>query len=68
MFSSQMSHHVLLELHRVREFELLAAAKESSFLKAAKDSEGLGIVDATRPRLLKRSLVGVCRFLMAFGP
>lgn len=63
MFNSQMSHHVLLELHRVREFELLAATKDSFSLEAAKNAEALGIVDATRPRLLKRSLVGVCRFL-----
>ncbi len=67
MFSSYMSHHALLELHRVREFEPLAAAKDSFSLEARKNAGALETVEATRPRLLKRSLVSVYRFMLAFG-
>lgn len=66
MFSSQTSHHALLELHKAREIGLIVAAKESFSLEAAKNDGMLAIVDATRPRLLKRSLMGVCRLLLAF--
>ncbi len=67
MFSSQMSHHVLLELHRVREFELLAAAKESCMQESKKNPKILRMGNQNKPSFRLRFLAGVSQYLGAFA-
>ncbi len=67
MISSFGNHIMLFELHKTRERELLAAARESRLREAARNARTLRVLEATRPRLRHRFLVGVGDFLAFFG-
>ena len=67
MFSSQMSHHVLLELHKVREFELLAASRESYMQESGKNPKTLRVGNQIKPSFRLRFVAGVSQYLGAFA-
>ncbi len=67
MYHPWVNPNALYELHKVREQELFAKAKESRLLEAAKNARTLIAVGANRPRLRHRFLAGIGDFLVSFG-
>ena len=67
MSTPMVNPNILLTLHKVRERELLAKAREIRLLEAAKNTRTLIAVGANRPRLRHRFLAGILDFLASFG-
>jgi len=59
--------NMLYALHKARERDLFANARESSLLEAAKNTKTHKAVGANRPSLRHRFLVGIGDFLASFG-
>ena len=67
MFTPMFSPNLLLELHRGRERELLAKARESQLLNAAKNARLQSGAEANRPRPQDRVSLEIGSLLVSFG-
>ena len=67
MLSPMVNPTTLLTLHKARERELFAKAKESSLLEAAKSARHHNAVGASRPRLGTRFPARILDLLVSFG-